>query len=311
MKFQKSIGMIVLLTIIACSSLNVFRAKAEDLTVTVSASQVRLGDFFWVRCQTGSSDAKVQAHLLSETLPLQYIGGYMTGMIPVNYNTQPGDYKLTVEVSSGNEKTVKEIPITVITRDFPEDRIQVSEEMHQETLGTANLQSDTEKTGKARGDVLANQVLPMWSESFIWPVTGRRITTNFGFTRFVNDKPNGRHSGLDIASPQGTPILAVNNGRVIMAEPLHWTGNTVMIYHGMNLTTSYCHMSSMVVKPGDIVKKGDLIGYVGMTGLTTGPHLHFTVRLGETAIDPNLLLDKSLDSVSAFAPPSPAESQTK
>lgn len=293
MHSRRRIFLMLILVGLIVPVLHLERVKAKNYVITVSATQVRLGDFFLVRCPLGNDVSTAEARFLDETVRLQPIDGNMIGLIPVSYSAKPGDYPLTIEFQSGDEKTVQEFPITVVNRKFREDHIRVSEKMREQTLNPKNRLSDAEKTVGARQKALANPTPPMWSGRFIWPVTGR-ITTNFGYARFVNDRPNGRHSGLDIAAPTGRPILATNHGQVVLAEDLHWTGKTILIYHGMNLFSSYSHLSSMMVRPGDSVRKGDRIGYVGATGLATGPHLHFTIRLGETAVDPYLFLDKNV-----------------
>jgi murein DD-endopeptidase MepM/ murein hydrolase activator NlpD len=99
-----------------------------------------------------------------------------------------------------------------------------------------------------------------------------------------------RHSGLDISAPSGTDVFAANSGRINLAMTLTVTGNTIIIDHGMKLFSSYCHMSKLMVKEGELVKKGQLIGKVGSTGFSTGPHLHWGISSYKTYINPWLLL---------------------
>lgn len=119
------------------------------------------------------------------------------------------------------------------------------------------------------------------------PTTGR-LTTDFAQIRYVNNEiSSSRHSGIDLAAPSGTPVLAPNNGKVTLAAPgLLSTGNTIVIDHGMGLFTSYYHLNSMNVNVGDIVSKADVIGTVGTTGFSTGPHLHYAVSIYNTYVNP-------------------------
>src|SRR5665647_2010269 len=97
---------------------------------------------------------------------------------------------------------------------------------------------------------------------------------------------SSRHSGLDLAAPLGTPVHAPNNGKVTLAAGgLLSTGNTIVIDHGMGLFTSYYHLNTMNVKAGDAVNKGDVIGTVGTTGFSTGPHLHYAVSIYNTNVN--------------------------
>lgn len=284
------LGMLVLITIARFDNLGI--NAEEPLELNLSAAEIRPGDFVWIRLNAPNA-LKVSAILLEETTMLQPINERWLGMIPVSYNTEPGDFVITIKVETKSKELIRELPLRVVHREFPEDRIRVSEGMRRTSLAPANVNSDLQKVQQAREGVLVNPTPPLWSGSFIWPVKGR-ITTDFGYRRFVNDIPNGRHSGLDIAASTGTPIVATNRGRVILAESLHWTGQTIIVYHGMNLFSSYSHLSAMRVRSGDMVQKGAVIGEVGATGLATGPHLHLTFRVGLTAVDPYLFLEKEV-----------------
>ncbi|MEJ2141891.1 MAG: peptidoglycan DD-metalloendopeptidase family protein [Gammaproteobacteria bacterium] len=124
---------------------------------------------------------------------------------------------------------------------------------------------------------------------FIKPVNGP-FSSPFGLKRFFNKQPRKPHSGLDIAAPIGTVIKAPADGKVINTGDYFFNGNTVFIDHGQGLITMFCHMNSIDVKEGAIVKQGEVIGKVGMTGRVTGPHLHWSVSLNNTRVEPKLFL---------------------
>lgn len=125
--------------------------------------------------------------------------------------------------------------------------------------------------------------------NFIKPVDGP-LSSPFGLRRFFNKQPRRPHSGLDIAAPKGAPIKAPAEGIIANIGDYFFNGNSVFIDHGQGLISMYCHMSKILVKTGQKIKKGEKIGEVGMTGRVTGPHLHWSVNLNNTRVDPALFL---------------------
>ena len=125
---------------------------------------------------------------------------------------------------------------------------------------------------------------------FAWPALGR-ISGVYGSRRILNGKPRRPHFGVDVAAPEGTPVHAAAAGRVAFAHPgMFFNGKTVIIDHGLGLTSAYLHMSAIPVKSGARVKKGEMIGRIGTTGRVTGAHLHWGMRHGATPVDPQLLV---------------------
>jgi murein DD-endopeptidase MepM/ murein hydrolase activator NlpD len=132
-----------------------------------------------------------------------------------------------------------------------------------------------------------------WSGSFAAPVDAG-ISDVFGVERVFNGSVQSTHQGLDFRAPSGTSVAAVNGGRVILARPLFFEGNCVVIDHGQGLLTLYLHLSKFSVKEGDAVDKGQAIGLSGGTGRATGPHLHLAVRWQGVYLDPQVLLKLKL-----------------
>ncbi len=116
----------------------------------------------------------------------------------------------------------------------------------------------------------------------------------FGVERVFNGTVEGTHQGLDFRVPAGTSVAAVNDGRVILARPLFFEGNFIVIDHGQGLLTLYMHLSKFLVKEGDDVKKGQPIALSGGTGRATGPHLHLAVRWQGVYLNPQVLLQLKL-----------------
>lgn len=144
-----------------------------------------------------------------------------------------------------------------------------------------------EKEGE-RMDAIYERASPkrLWTGAFRFPLAGPRRGGNFGTRRVLNGQARAPHSGLDIPAPIGTPVHATQSGRVALAEPLYFSGNTVVIDHGLSLYSCYFHLSAIDVKAGDDVTSGAIIGRVGATGRVTGPHLHWGLVVNEAKVNP-------------------------
>ena len=133
---------------------------------------------------------------------------------------------------------------------------------------------------------------------FVQPVKGI-ITGVFGSQRVLNGKPKSPHRGLDIANNEGTPVVSTNDGIVILAEPdLYYTGGTIVVDHGYGVKSIYAHLASVDVTLNSKIKKNEVIGTVGSTGRSTGPHLHWGIMVFDTYVDPELLLKNIISFIS-------------
>ncbi|MCL2436755.1 MAG: M23 family metallopeptidase [Clostridiales bacterium] len=211
-------------------------------------------------------------------------------VVPVGNTRSPGNY--TVHVQAGTFEW--EVEVSVAAYNFRTQNLIVdtSNPVITEANSPAAFQQYREKIPPLF-DTYDEEIY--WEGTFIRPVTGGRITTPFGAIRYTNSNwSNPRHHwGIDIAAPTGTPVYAPNHGRVVLAEFLMHTGNTIVIEHGGGLKSYYFHLDSLNVSVSDMVQKGNRIGTVGSTGFSTGPHLHFEIRIGNQAINPLMLLEDS------------------
>jgi murein DD-endopeptidase MepM/ murein hydrolase activator NlpD len=162
---------------------------------------------------------------------------------------------------------------------------------------------DEEKARIAREALLNRDIFrrpssdALWNGSFLRPVdTGIQLTAAFAGTRRFSSGPLKTHRGADFGAPEGTPVKAINSGRVILARNLFYDGNMVTIDHGQGLLSLYLHLSEMKVKEGDTVSSGQTIGASGSTGRASGPNLHLQVKWEGTDIDPVDLMALKLPS---------------
>ncbi len=164
-----------------------------------------------------------------------------------------------------------------------------------------------------RESKILKRAFTTWSErrpaslSFGLPVTGR-LSSTFGLKRFFNEEPRQPHSGLDIAGPEGTPVVAPAPGVVIATGNFFFNGRTVVIDHGEGLISMYNHLSRIKVKKGMHLRRGAQIGLRGKTGRVTGPHLHWTISLNNARVDPMLFLPAELRA-QAFGEPTATANQ--
>ncbi|MEO8000936.1 MAG: M23 family metallopeptidase, partial [Arenimonas sp.] len=159
-------------------------------------------------------------------------------------------------------------------------------------VSAARIEAEQAEVTAAR---LRNDDRQDFDSPFIWPVEGR-ISGVYGSQRIYNGTPKSWHSGLDVAALQGTPVKAPAGGIIIFANPdLFLTGGTILIDHGMGISSNFLHLSRLDVKIGDRVEQGQVIGLVGATGRATGPHMHWGMNWLKVRIDPKLLLPDKVE----------------
>ncbi|MGH9702050.1 MAG: M23 family metallopeptidase [Candidatus Acidiferrales bacterium] len=130
----------------------------------------------------------------------------------------------------------------------------------------------------------------LWNGRFRVPLDGNHKGANFGRRRILNGHPSAPHTGVDFPAPSGTPVHASQRGRVVIAEPLFFSGNTVILDHGLGVYTFYGHLKSIDVAAGEMVEKGKILGLVGATGRVTGPHLHWGLTVNQSRVNALQLL---------------------
>ena len=196
------------------------------------------------------------------------------------------DLIITKILNGKKEKIVKKI----LKRNYNIQRIDGLEESKVTPPESVykRIREENKKIGKARA---INSDLPFFKGQFIMPIEGI-ISGVYGSQRILNGKPKWPHYGIDIAAKKGTMIKSSGSGMVTLAEnDLYYTGGTIIMDHGHGISTIYSHLEKVMVSVGDNINQGDIIGTVGSTGRSTGPHLDFRVNWFQTRLDPMTLIN--------------------
>jgi murein DD-endopeptidase MepM/ murein hydrolase activator NlpD len=246
-------------------------ARAEQAPVQISPQRTYPGDAIFIRCKQAQS-----VILFNKTYHLQPSQGEFVRFIPIPFDVKPGVY--TVYTADRRAHAA----FTIQPKKFAVDAITVSKQLNEMRQNNARISADQKKINQARAHSAPSAY---FSEPFLQPAQGR-LTTPYGYQRIVNGIPSNRHAAIDIANKEGTPVAASNHGKVVLADSLYLTGNTVIIDHGLQLFSIYAHLSKIDVKTGQMVKRGQQIGRIGSTGFSTGPHLHYGMLIGNTYINP-------------------------
>ncbi len=199
---------------------------------------------------------------------------------------EPGRHELSVTGASGEEP--RSVALQVESKEYDEQRL---------TVTNARMVNPSAKDLRRieRESKILRRAFSVWTEMlydeprFDLPVVGR-FSAAFGLRRYFNEQPRKPHSGIDIAAPVGTPVVAPAAGVVLATGNFFFNGRTVVIDHGEGLITMYNHLSRVRVRKGARVARGQRIGNVGRTGRVTGPHLHWSVSLNNARVDPALFL---------------------
>jgi murein DD-endopeptidase MepM/ murein hydrolase activator NlpD len=211
-------------------------------------------------------------------------GGHCSALVCLPLATVPGPAELAVEAADGGVATRS---FAVKPWKYAEQRLSVAP--GQVDLAPADLARYEREAAHLKAIAATYSETPPDTLRLAAPVPGRR-SSSFGLRRVFNGQSRNPHSGMDIAAPQGTPVVAPAAGRVIDTGDYFFNGNTVWLDHGGGLLTMYCHLSAIGVKVGDVVAAGAPLGAVGATGRATGPHLHWGVSLNRAMVDPALFL---------------------
>lgn len=246
-------------------------ASADAFKAEVLPSEISPGEAFIIKVTGAKTSQLPSASLTGKQFFFSSCGeGCFIAIGAVGMETKPGVYtiKLRVREKKNNlNLVVKRTSFPTLRLTLPEDKV---------FLSPKNLRR-VKREGKRLRSICQIVSDRLWEGSFILPLEND-ISTIYGARRIINRKRISVHRGVDINGQGGEEVKASNSGRVVLAKEMFFGGNTIILDHGQGIYTIYMHLSKFNVRPQDFVSKGDIIGFVGSSGRSSGPHLHFGVK---------------------------------
>lgn len=254
------------------------------LSITAGPPTARPGDVVVLTIRGIGADEMLHVRAFDRDLPSFSISqGSRRALAGVDLEVRPGSYTITAQAGDRQAAHI----LRVVPRVFATRRLTVDPAFVNPP--------ESERARIERERARLEELWGTWTDQKLWdgafaPPVPERPNSAFGTRSILNGEPRSPHGGADFPSPAGTPIKAPNAGRIVLADTLYFTGNTVVLDHGLGLYSLFAHMTEMNVHPSDAVGTGDVLGTVGSTGRVTGPHLHWAVRLAGARVDPVSLI---------------------
>lgn len=258
--------------------------RVADLPVTVTARSQQPGELVALTVTTPDSTEALTARAFGHsvaTYPVEATTWRV--LVGIDLDTAPGRYPVTIEAKVGGRSRETSAMLDVRAKAFPTRQLTVAESF----VNPPASEDQRIAAEAARLTALWKVTTPkrLWDAPFVRPVTDP-ANSAFGSRSVFNGEARAPHSGADFLSPAGTVVRAPAGGKVVLAGSLYFTGNTVILDHGLGLYSLFAHFSEIAVQEGDVVAPGDVLGKVGATGRVTGPHLHWAVRADGARVDP-------------------------
>jgi len=266
------------------------RDCGSGVSLRISSTHASQGALLKAELRSASALADLKAQWMDRAIPFwddDRDPHIRRAFLGVDLQQPPGEYEfnVTAQLPDGAHVSCNAM---LIAREgqFPVENLKVPEEFVEPSP------QDLERAGRERQrlrEIFAiNTAERLWRGAFRLPVASAsaRNTRNFGRRRILNGESRSPHTGVDFPAPVGTPVHAAQRGRVTLAENLFFSGNTVVIDHGLGVYTLYAHLESISVQEGDVVEAGAAMGRVGATGNVTGPHLHWGLTVNEARANP-------------------------
>jgi murein DD-endopeptidase MepM/ murein hydrolase activator NlpD len=253
-------------------------AGAAGLSLDAVPPVVVQGQALRVRVHAAGALAAVRLTVGGVRVPLHRRGRDYEAFAGTTPTTKPRMLEVRIAAVVGGRRLTARAGVRVRTGRFGVRRLRVPPAL----LDPALVAAERRRVAAALAAPLLD---PLWSGAFRRPLDGA-VTSAYGTRSIYNGVTRGYHLGVDLRAAAGTPVAAAQHGRVVLAEGLPLSGNTVILDHGGGIVTTYQHLSRVAVRPGSRVARGQIVGFVGSTGLSTGPHLHWGMRINGVRVNP-------------------------
>jgi murein DD-endopeptidase MepM/ murein hydrolase activator NlpD len=261
---------------------------AHILLTLALAITVRQGQAVRLSLPDEPGVESVEVQWDGRTVPYSRSGAVWSTLIGVDLDTKPGNHNVEVRVKKNGVVEKRPLTLTVTSGNFPIERLTVAEEFV--ALSAENLERSQRESSEIDAIHKTMSPEPLWTAGFTVPIPDR-TGSNFGKRRVFNGESRNPHGGADLRATTGTPVRSTNRGRVVLAKNLFFTGNTVIVDHGLGIYTLYAHLSRIDVTKDALVERAQLLGLAGATGRVTGAHLHWGARVQNARVDPFSLIN--------------------
>ena len=259
----------------------------EPIQLSARARSFRPGEVVVLTIAGPDASAALRIRAFDRDVAAYRDGDAWRAIVGVDLDIKPGTYRVMVESGAEPIDERRSYDLTIVPRVFRTRRLTVNEGFV--TPPSSELSRIERESALLAATWASSAPSRLWRTAFIRPVP-QAANSAFGTRSIFNGERRNSHGGADFLSPAGTPIQATNAGRIAIARNLYFSGNTVIIDHGLGLFSMLAHLSRIDVQEGESVTANQLIGLVGATGRVTGPHLHWAVRAGNARVDPLSLL---------------------
>ena len=268
--------------------------NAEDhLRIESIPGMAKQGDVCLIRTYSPVSPTSVHAEFQGERFLLApgMQNGTYEGLIGIDLSTKPATYEVKVIATDASGRGYSSPFFLKVGKGvFRTQKLSLPRSMVD--LDAKTLERVNKEANRVKVLFQTFRDEKLWKGAFVRPLEGK-LSSTFGLDRTINGQRRSPHTGVDLESEAGTPVWASNSGMVVLVDDLFFSGKSVILDHGWGLYSMYFHLSEGLVKEGDRVGRGDVLGRVGSTGRSTGPHLHWAIRMNQVRVDPLSLLKLS------------------